>query len=71
MDIPPNPKLKTIEAVMLTSLVRRCLDRPETGLVDWEVAALVGAPSAAGCSRGLALFQSAAIPYAFCLIVKR
>jgi hypothetical protein len=56
---------------MLTPLVRRCLDQPETGPVDWEVAALVGAPSAAGCSRGLAPFQSAAIPYAFCLIVKR
>ena len=43
MDMPSNPRLKIINSAMLAPLVRRYLDRPEAGLVDWEVAALHGA----------------------------
>ncbi|HEX7434806.1 MAG TPA: hypothetical protein VF326_14240 [Anaerolineaceae bacterium] len=42
MDNPPNPKLKTIAAGMLTPLVRHCLEHPEAGLIDWEYTALQG-----------------------------
>ena len=42
MDNLSNPKLKTIDAVMLTPLVRRCLERGKAELIDWEYAALQG-----------------------------
>jgi hypothetical protein len=42
MDNPSNPKLKTIDLVMLNPLVRRCLERGEAELIDWEYASLHG-----------------------------
>jgi len=42
MDIPPNPKLKTIDSVMLNPLVRQSLDRGETEVIDWKYETLHG-----------------------------
>jgi hypothetical protein len=43
MDTPSNPKLKTIDSVMLTPLVRQSLDRGEANVIDWKYDALHGA----------------------------
>ena len=43
MNIPSNPKLKTIDLVMLTPLVRRSLNRAEAEVIDWEYDTLHGA----------------------------
>lgn len=42
MDIPSNSNLETIDAVMLTSLVRQSIQRDNAEIIDWKIEMLHG-----------------------------